>query len=312
MTTHLELLSGTLTPIHWSPNAMDMEHFQDAIRVLETMESAHQYWIGDALLFAKKHYGEEYAQLIPEGKAETWRGYEWVCSRVPIEIRKQIASFTHARVMARLTLERQRALLSEVNMKGISTRDLSEEVRKITRSGSASSGDLPDSKFRIIYADPPWQYTDTMQHNDKMPAEDHYKTMPLDDICNMPVKGICEEDAVLFLWVTSPLLLSHAPAVITSWGFEYKANIVWNKMRHVVGHYTSVRHEHLLIATRGSCVPAKGQTSTESVQAIKAGKHSVKPKQFRDHIDRMYPKGNRIELFARGDLPEHWTKFGNQ
>ena len=61
-------------------------------------------------------------------------------------------------------------------------------------------------------------------------------------------------DAVLFLWVPSPLLADGWP-LIAAWGFTYKASFVWDKVKHNYGHYNSVRHELLLIAPRGSCLP---------------------------------------------------------
>jgi hypothetical protein len=94
----------------------------------------------------------------------------------------------------------------------------------------------------------------------------------LQAISDVPVKEWVENDAVLFLWVTSPIL-AEAFQIVTAWGFEYKASFVWDKIKHNMGHYNSVRHELLLICTRGSCQPDKQQLF-DSVQSIERGKLS--------------------------------------
>lgn len=170
----------------------------------------------------------------------------------------------------------------------------------------------PEGKYRIIYADPPWSYGDTRETlKGTTGAKDHYVTMPLKDICNMQIEKLCTDDAVLFLWVPSPLL-EDAFDVISAWGFSYKASFVWDKIRHNLGNYNSVRHELLLVATRGSCIPDNRELY-DSVQAIdKSDKHSEKPEHFRSIIDDLYPHGPRIELFRRGDVPENWRVWGNE
>jgi site-specific DNA-methyltransferase (adenine-specific) len=133
--------------------------------------------------------------------------------------------------------------------------------------------------------------------------------MSIAELCAMPIPAICEDDAVLFLWVTSPLLFECQP-IIEAWGFEYKTSFVWDKVKHNMGHYNSVRHEFLLICTRGSCLPDTNKL-TGSVVSIERTKHSVKPEEFRTIIDTLYPHGKRIELFARRET-KGWEAYGNQ
>lgn len=166
---------------------------------------------------------------------------------------------------------------------------------------------LPDTKYRVIYADPPWQYGDAGYGSG--PAEFHYPTMNLRQICDLPISEMAAESSVLFLWATSPML-PEALQVVESWGFIYKASFIWNKIKHNVGHYNSVRHEFLLIATRGGCLPDCSQLPP-SVVSIERGEHSVKPEEFRKIIDSMYPHGKRVELFARKKT-EGWDVWGNQ
>ena len=167
---------------------------------------------------------------------------------------------------------------------------------------------LPTDKFRVIYADPPWKYGNTMP-NYMGVQDDHYQLMDLDAICALPVRSIAEDNAVLFLWVTSPIL-EESFQVIKSWGFEYKASFIWDKIKHVMGHYNSVRHEFLLICVRGSCPPDEGKLF-DSVQSIERTEHSVKPDKFREIIETLYPYGKKIELFAREQI-EGWVTYGNE
>ena len=120
--------------------------------------------------------------------------------------------------------------------------------------------------------------------------------------------SILEDDAVLFLWVTSPFLES-CFKVIKAWGFKYKTSFVWDKVKHNFGHYNSVRHEFLLVCTRGSCTP-NVQKLFDSVQVIERnGRHSEKPEEFREIIDTLYPHGKRLEMFARTRV-EGWDAWG--
>jgi len=174
---------------------------------------------------------------------------------------------------------------------------------------------LPDDRYRVWYADPPWQYgnngiigeADHYGHVGR-----HYPSMSIEELCafGSQVKERCADDAVLFLWVTSPLLSECFP-VIEAWGFRYKTSFVWDKMRHNFGHYNSVRHEMLLICTKGSCTPDNGKLY-DSVQSIeRSDVHSEKPEEFRRIIDDLYPHGKRIELFARTKA-EGWENWGNE
>ena len=165
----------------------------------------------------------------------------------------------------------------------------------------------------MIYADPPWKYRDVVDNVETLQAHGaahKYPVMSIEELCALDVKGLCDRDAVLFLWVTSPLLAECWP-VITAWGFKYKASIIWDKMAHNMGNYVSVQHEFLLICTRGSGTP-DSKERRRSVVSEKRGKHSEKPETFRSMIDAMYTNGKRIELFARQTPPPPWDAYGNE
>jgi N6-adenosine-specific RNA methylase IME4 len=176
---------------------------------------------------------------------------------------------------------------------------------------TATLAALPSSKYRVLYADPPWKYGNSGSGLDNYgPAERHYPSMTISELCSLNVKELTEDNAVLFLWVTSPMWAECWP-VIKAWGFEYKAQFVWDKVKHNFGHYNSVRHELLLVCTRGSCTPDV-KTLIDSVQVIeRSEKHSEKPQEFRDIVEMLYPHGKRLELFARHTVAG-WDVWGNE
>lgn len=182
------------------------------------------------------------------------------------------------------------------------------DARRIIAKENVKKVEPIKGKYRVFYADPPWQYGDKLVDG-YGPAENHYPTMSIQQLCNMPIIEASEETAVLFIWTTSPLL-EETFKVINAWGFKYKSSFVWNKEAHNMGHYNSVRHEFLLICTKGSCTP-DNQKLFNSVQSIKRTKHSEKPEEFRKIIETLYEYGNKIELFARSKK-EGWESWGNQ
>ena len=168
--------------------------------------------------------------------------------------------------------------------------------------------EVGEKKYRIIYADPPWSYHNAMPEYVTTP-DDYYTLMSTQEICEMPVAEITEDNAVLFMWTTSPHL-EESFEVVKSWGFKYKTTFIWDKIKHNMGHYNSVRHEILLVCTKGACTPDVKKLF-DSVVSIERTRHSEKPEQFREIIETIYTHGNKIELFAR-QAPSGWDVFGNQ
>jgi N6-adenosine-specific RNA methylase IME4 len=180
-----------------------------------------------------------------------------------------------------------------------------------------------EGTYRIILADPPWLYR-IMQVNGaenhygaEYGAENHYDCLNIKQLCDYrpgdgkrTVKELADKDAVLFMWVTAPMLERCFP-IIEAWGFKYKTFFVWDKVKHNVGYYNSVRAELLLICTRGSCTPDTGKL-TDSVQTIeRSDMHSEKPQEFYDIIDAMYDHGRKLELFSR-KARLGWDSDGNE
>ena len=208
--------------------------------------------------------------------------------------------------ISRLSPDHQMQVAQKI-LSGVNT--VSEARRQVLVETAPPPPQMPSNKYRVIYADPPWSYGNT-QPDYFTEQRDHYMTMPLPDICNMPIKALAEDNAVLFMWVTSPML-EESFQVVSAWGFKYKSSFVWDKILHNMGHYNSVRHEMLLVCTRGSCQPDIRKLF-DSVYSEERTQHSKKPEHFRSVIDTIYPNGRRIELFARNVTARGWDVYGNQ
>jgi N6-adenosine-specific RNA methylase IME4 len=187
---------------------------------------------------------------------------------------------------------------------------------------SDASADLLRSasgrKFATILADPPWQF---QNRTGKMAPEHRrlarYPTMPLQEIVDLPVDAIAEPTAHLYLWIPNALL-ADGLRVMERWGFTYKTNLVWYKIRkdggpdrRGVGFYFRNVTEVLLFGTRGSNArtlqPARCQ---ENIIVSRKREHSRKPVEQYQLIEQCSP-APRIELFARGPRAG-WAVWGNQ
>ncbi|MDD3586197.1 MAG: MT-A70 family methyltransferase [Thermoguttaceae bacterium] len=162
--------------------------------------------------------------------------------------------------------------------------------------------------FAVIYADPPWQYDSS--ESDSRAIENQYPTMTLDEIGSLDVPGIAHDDAVLFLWTTSPKL-QEAFQVLDAWGFTYRTCAVWDKEKMGMGYYFRQQHELLLVATKGKLPTPLPETRPPSVIRFPRGEHSQKPDVVYLMIEEMYPDLPKIELFCRSPR-EGWTAWGNQ
>jgi len=174
------------------------------------------------------------------------------------------------------------------------------------------------TKFPTILADPPWQF---QNRTGKMAPEhkrlNRYPTMQLEDICNLPVQGITQDTAHLYLWIPNALLYEGLK-VMESWGFQYKTNIIWYKIRkdggpdrRGVGFYFRNVTEIILFGVKGknfrTLPPARSQ---ENIILSRKREHSRKPDEQYQFIESCSP-GPYVELFARGSR-EGWHTWGNQ
>jgi N6-adenosine-specific RNA methylase IME4 len=226
--------------------------------------------------------------------------------KLAAQVRAGTVTMAQANQLSKMPEEKREAV--QEKMKEMGTDKVTKAARMVTQESRADAPAIPSGKYRVIYADPPWSYGNTMPEGTTQP-DDYYPLMSTPTIAALPVKELAEDNSVLFLWTTSPHL-EECFDVIRGWGFKYKTSFVWDKIKHNMGHYNSVRHEFLLVCTRGSCTPDVPKLF-DSVQSIERTAHSVKPDEFREIIDTIYPHGERVELFARRSV-DGWARWGNE
>ncbi len=177
---------------------------------------------------------------------------------------------------------------------------------------------IGSGKFATILADPPWQF----QNRTGKVAPEHrrlnrYGTMALDDIKALPVAQASADTAHLYLWVPNALL-PEGLAVMMAWGFQYKSNIVWHKVRkdggpdgRGVGFYFRNTTELILFGVKGknarTLAPGRRQVNILRTQKRE---HSRKPDEFYEIVESCSP-ADYLEMFARGSR-QGWTSWGNQ
>ena len=178
-------------------------------------------------------------------------------------------------------------------------------------------------KYNIIYADPPWSYYDKRDNpiknnpNGAGGASKHYKCMKLEKLKDLPIKEICDENCILFMWATFPKL-DEAIELMKSWGFKYKTvAFVWIKMKNDmseprgdgIGFYTNNNAEIVLIGRKGKYW--RNERNVRQIILEPKTKHSEKPAITRENIIRLMGDLPRIELFAR-EKTEGWDVWGNE
>jgi N6-adenosine-specific RNA methylase IME4 len=200
-----------------------------------------------------------------------------------------------------------RAAVREFNARETEKR----RATKLSRIAEISLGNAPlatDRRYPVILADPPWRYEQSP--DDSRAVENHYPTMPLEEICALPVANLATPIAILFLWATSPKL-AEAQRVIEAWGFDYRTSLVWIKDKIGMGYWARGRHELLLVCRRGDFPTPPPEARPDSVIVAPRGEHSVKPSAAYEIIEAMYPSLPKVELFARATR-EGWAAWGNQ
>lgn len=185
----------------------------------------------------------------------------------------------------------------------------SERIEKMAEISKGNAILNTEQTYPVIYCDPPWKYDYSV--SDSRQIEKHYPTMDLSEICALPVNQLATQDAILFLWATSPKL-AEAMEVLNAWGFKYKTSFAWVKDKIGMGYYCRGQHELILVATRGNLPVPIPENRFPSVINAKRGKHSEKPEVVYDMIDTMYPEYSKIELFARQKRENCWARWGNQ
>jgi len=168
-------------------------------------------------------------------------------------------------------------------------------------------------KYEIIYADPAWEYNRKVGEGI---AEEQYKLSGLEEMEKIPVKNITEDNAVLFMWVTWPML-EEGLELLKRWGFKYKTLAFnWIKLNKNgkpffgIGSYTKSNSEICLLAVKGKGLTVLDNTISQIIMTQK-DIHSKKPEEVRNLIVQLFGNRKRIELFAREKV-NGWDSYGDE
>ena len=183
---------------------------------------------------------------------------------------------------------------------------------------------LPEGKYDIIYADPPWDYSGKMQYDKSSikslnvgferkvfisAADFKYPTLTLKQLQKLNVSSIAADDCILFMWTTGPQF-ANSIELGKAWGFEYKTvAFVWDKQVHNPGHYTLSQTEFVLAFKKGRFPSPRGARNIRQLLSVHRGEHSEKPEKVIDDITKMFPNQKKIELFARRNYIG-WDNWG--
>ncbi|MCX8696509.1 MULTISPECIES: MT-A70 family methyltransferase [unclassified Gilliamella] len=194
-------------------------------------------------------------------------------------------------------------------------------------------------KYNLIYADPPWQYSN---QSTRAATKNHYPTMTFQELKSLNIKSIADNNSILIMWYTSAFA-RQADALATHWGFEVKTmklftwvklnknyhqnitkqlkkhgcmnsedvfNLINDQLRFGLGNYTRANSEDCLIAVRGKGIQRINKSVSQIILAP-IGAHSAKPQEARDRIVQLYGNVPRVELFARQNV-NGWDAWGNE
>ena len=147
--------------------------------------------------------------------------------------------------------------------------------------------------------------------NDTGSAARYYPTVKIEDLKTLPVQNIADDDCLLFMWVTSPML-DKALELGAAWGFQYTTvAFVWDKKRVNPGYYTMSQTEMVLLFKKGKIPQPRGARNIRQLIREKRTEHSRKPYETHLRINMMFPDQDKIELFARRKVPG-WHLWGNE
>ena len=177
--------------------------------------------------------------------------------------------------------------------------------------------EVHQKNYGVILADPPWRF---QNRTGKMAPEhkrlNRYETLLLEEIKEIPVHLVSAKNSHLYLWVPNALL-KEGLEVMEAWGFKYKSNIIWHKVRkdggpdgRGVGFYFRNTTEVILFGVRGSLRTLKPGRKQVNIIRTQKQEHSRKPDELYDIIEQCSP-GPFLEVFARGKR-KNWDVFGNQ
>jgi N6-adenosine-specific RNA methylase IME4 len=279
------------------------------------------WWVGDWLNYGEAKWGEKYAQAMEATRLDyqTLANAKWLAREFEFSRRREKLSVAHHDAVAALPARDADAFLAQAEAKTLSMRDLRQIVRDYKRQQSIKADSaaaagcttedlnsliLAGRTFGTIYADPPWQYGN---QGTRAATDNHYGTMPVEEIARLPVAKLAADQCHLHLWTTNGFL-REALGLLDAWGFEFKSTFVWVKPQLGIGNYWRCSHEILLLGVRGGLTFPP--TNIKSWLEHDRTRHSAKPEAVRSLIEQVSPPPF-LELFGRHVI-DGWTVWGNE
>ena len=181
---------------------------------------------------------------------------------------------------------------------------IKHERRARLQAERASTPPPPEGPYGVLVIDPPWEFPGDCPTRKVGPP---YPSMTVAEIAALPVDDLADHDAVVWLWTTNLRMLD-AHQILAGWGFEVKTILTWAKStRPSPGHWLLGRTEHVLLGVRGK--PPWARTAESTMLVAGNGRHSAKPTEFYEMVERICPDGRRLEMFARKRRPG-WKAWG--
>lgn len=317
-------LPGRILRGRWAlPSKIDFDKWSDIGRTLGKIERSVYWLIGDWWA-AGEPWDRKRVQLVRDDPSWDGPGYKvcqdcaWVSKSTEPSRRREGLTFQHHREVAALQPVEADRLLDLAETQALSTRQLRVAVhraraRALTSPSETCNADdmrqliRSGKRFSTIVADPPWPYENPTT---ELATGNHYDTMRIEQICDLPVGDLAAPDLYLHLWATSAFLVGPPERIFAAWGFRYSgSSFVLVKRRMGLGNYWRISHEFLLTAIRGDA-PRFRDNSLRSWFEVEQTSRSVKPEEVRTLIERATP-GPYLELFARREVVG-WTTWGNE
>jgi N6-adenosine-specific RNA methylase IME4 len=272
---------------------------------LPTRRAAQALSISERAVVAAKriheHGSQELVAAIQDGRIKVHTG--------------EALSWLEKEEQERVLREEEKAIVARAKEIRRKRQEVRHEGRLLHMSLVADAGarlaGTVAKKFGVIYADPPWKFgVHSEVTGREKSAENHYPTMPTDDIFALFAKigEPAARDAVCFLWATNPML-PQGLATLEAWGFAYVHHWIWDKQVAGTGYWGRDRHELLLIGRRGEPATPLPGSQPETVHCERKGPHSAKPDWFAEQIEKLYPGVPKLEMFCRKPRPG-WDAWG--
>lgn len=175
-------------------------------------------------------------------------------------------------------------------------------------------GAIQPFSARVIMADPAWSFSNYSEKGEAKNAKAHYRCMPTDEICALPVGHLASDQCWLWLWATHPML-DAAFTVMSAWGFKFVTSGVWakrgvsGKLAFGPGYILRTSSEPFLIGKIGA--PETFSKSIRTVLEAPRLRHSEKPDLAYKTCETLFGPGPRLDLFSRTSRPG-WTNWGDQ